>query len=158
MTFANPDTPRLLADVPGVEVVVQNTTNYFRLDVSAIEADSPFTDLRVRQAAHYALDCEAISNIVFGGDALVDYPVPVGLGYEACRDDPFYVMPREERLAKARSRSSDGKLSPWPENLSSPCERIPHLYQRTHLGPAPHHCGYRHRSRHRGRRDGGTGR
>ena len=102
-TFANPDTPQLLADVPGVEVVVQNTTNYFRLDVSAIEADSPFTDLRVRQAAHYALDREAISNIVFGGQALVDYPVPAGLGYEACRDDPFYVMPREERLAKARS-------------------------------------------------------
>ena len=102
-TFANPDTPRLLADVPGVEVVVQNTTNYFRLDISAIEADSPFTDLRVRQAAHYALDREAISNIVFGGDALVDYPVPAGLGYEACRDDPFYVMPREERLAKARA-------------------------------------------------------
>lgn len=102
-TFANPDTPLLLADVPGVEVVVQNTTNYFRLDVSAIEADSPFTDLQVRQAAHYALDREAISNIVFGGDALVDYPVPVGLGYEACRDDPFYVMPRDERLAKARA-------------------------------------------------------
>ena len=102
-TFANPDTPRLLADVPGVEVVVQNTTNYFRLDVSAIEEDSPFTDLRVRQAAHYALDREAISNIVFGGQALVDYPVPAGLGYEACRDDPFYVMPREERLAKARA-------------------------------------------------------
>ena len=102
-TFANPDTPQLLADVPGVEVVVQNTTNYFRLDVSAIEADSPFTDLRVRQAAHYALDREAISNIVFGGQALVDYPVPAGLGYEACRDDPFYVMPREERLAKARA-------------------------------------------------------
>ena len=102
-TFANPDTPRLLAGVPGVDVVVQNTTNYFRLDVSAIETDSPFTDLRVRQAAHYALDREAISNIVFGGEALVDYPVPVGLGYEACRDDPFYVMPREERLAKART-------------------------------------------------------
>ena len=102
-TFANPDTPRLLADVPGVEVVVQNTTNFFRLDVSAIEEDSPFTDPRVRQAAHYALDREAISNIVFGGEAVVDYPVPAGLGYEACRDDPFYVMPREERLAKARA-------------------------------------------------------
>ena len=102
-TFANPDTPLLLAGVPGVEVVVQNTTNFFRLDVSAVEEDSPFADLRVRQAAHYALDREAISRIVFGGEALVDYPVPVGLGYEACRDDPFYVMPREERLAKARA-------------------------------------------------------
>lgn len=102
-TFANPDTPLLLAGVPGVEVVVQNTTNYFRLDVSAVEEGSPFSDLRVRQAAHYALDREAISNIVFGGQAVVDYPVPAGLGYEACRDDPFYVMPREERLEKARA-------------------------------------------------------
>ena len=102
-TFAHPDTPRLLADVPNVEVVVQNTTNYFRLDVSAREEGSPFTDQRLRQAAHYALDREAISRIVFGGDAVVDYPVPAGLGYEACRNDPFYVMPREERLAKARA-------------------------------------------------------
>ena len=110
-TFANPDTPRLLAEVPNVEVVVQNTTNYFRLDVSAIEEGSPFTDPRVRQAAHYALDRDAISNIVFSGEAVVDYPVPAGLGYEACRNDPFYVMPREERLEKARALLEEADAS-----------------------------------------------
>ncbi len=106
-TFANPDTPLLLAGVPNVEVVVQNTTNFFRLDISAIEEASPFSDLRVRQAAHYALDRDAISQIVFGGDAVVDYPVPTGLGYDACRNDPFYVLPREERLARARALLED---------------------------------------------------
>ena len=102
-TFANPDTPKLLGGIPNVDVVVQNTTNFFRLDVSAIQESSPFTDLRVRQAMHYALDREKISEFVFGGNALVDYPVPVGLGLGVCQNDPFYAMPRKERLKKARA-------------------------------------------------------
>ena len=101
--FVNPDTERLLANVPNVKVEVQNTSNYFRLDVSAIMEDSPFTDLRVRQAMHYALDRERIADIVFGGNAKADYPVPGALGLDACRDDPFYTMPREQRLEKARA-------------------------------------------------------
>jgi peptide/nickel transport system substrate-binding protein len=102
-TFDNPDTPRLLSNVPSVTVQVQNTPNYFRLDVSAREADSPFTDPRLRQAMHYALDRERIAEIVFGGQATVEYPVPSGLGLDVCRNSPFYTMPRAERLDRARA-------------------------------------------------------
>lgn len=101
--FTSPDTPLLLENVPNVKVVTQQTPNYFRLDVSAKEEGSPFTDKRVRQAMHYALDRERISEIVFGGDAPVEYPVPGTLGLDVCRDDPFYTTPREERLEKARA-------------------------------------------------------
>jgi peptide/nickel transport system substrate-binding protein len=101
--FTSPDTPRMLADIPNVEIVTQATPNYFRLDVSAKEEDSPFTDERVRQAMHYALDRERIADIVFGGEATVEYPVPSGLGLDVCRDDPFYTTPRPERLEKARA-------------------------------------------------------
>ncbi len=101
--FANPDTPRLLANVPNVKVATQGTTNYFRLDVNAREKSSVFADKRVRQAMHYALDREKIAEIVFGGESTVEYPVPSGLGLDVCRKNPFYTMPRAERLKKARA-------------------------------------------------------
>ena len=46
----NPDTPRLLKGVPNVEVYIQQTPNYFRLDVSALQESSPFKDDRLRKA------------------------------------------------------------------------------------------------------------
>jgi peptide/nickel transport system substrate-binding protein len=101
--FSSPDTPQLLENIPNVKVVTQHTPNYFRLDVSAKEDDSPFADKRVRQAMHYALDRERIAEIVFGGQATVEYPVPSVLGLDVCRDDPFYTTPRPERLDKARA-------------------------------------------------------
>ena len=101
--FTSPDTPEMLAGIPNVKVVTQATPNYFRLDVSSKQKDSPFSDKRVRQAMHYALDRERIAEIVFGGEATVEYPVPSGLGLDVCRDDPFYTTPRAERLEKARA-------------------------------------------------------
>ncbi len=52
-SFENPDTPRLLRGVPNVAVQIQNTPNYFRLDVSAIQQSSPFRDERLRRALAY---------------------------------------------------------------------------------------------------------
>jgi len=101
-TFDNADTPQLLHGVPNVQVIKQNTTSYFRLDANAKGGDSPFNDKRVRQAMNYALDRESIAKIVFGGQAKVEFPIPSGLGVDACRNDPFYALPRSERLAKAR--------------------------------------------------------
>lgn len=106
-TFDNANTPQLLHGVPNVQVIKQNTTSYFRLDVNAKGDDSPFNDKRVRQAMNYALDRESIAKIVFGGEAKVEYPIPSGLGVDACRNDPFYAMPRSERLAKARALLKD---------------------------------------------------
>lgn len=102
-TFDSPDTPQLLASVAGVKLLKQNTTNYFRLDVSAREEDAPFADKRLRQAMHYALDREGIVSIVFGGQSQVEHPIPTALGFDACRKDDFYALPRPDRLAKARA-------------------------------------------------------
>jgi peptide/nickel transport system substrate-binding protein len=106
-TFDNADISRLLRSEPKIKVIKQNTTNFYRLDVSAREEGSPFADKRVRQAMHYALDREAIANIVLGGEAKVEYPIPSGLGLDVCRKDPFYAEPRAERLVKARALLKD---------------------------------------------------
>ena len=102
-TFEIPDAPKLLKGIPNVETVIQQTPNYFRLDVSAIEKDSPFTDIRVRQAMELALDRPRIVDIVFGGQSNVDCPVPEAFGVDACRGLPSYTLPRGERVAKAKA-------------------------------------------------------
>lgn len=102
-TFENPDTPRLLENVQNVDVHVQQTPNYFRLDVSALEEDSPFKDPRVREALSYAIDRDRIVDFVFGGDSNPEYLVPARFDPPAaCREHPSYTMTREERLDRAR--------------------------------------------------------
>jgi peptide/nickel transport system substrate-binding protein len=100
--FENPDAPALLKGIPNVEPIIQKTTNYFRLDVSALQDDSPFKDVRVRRAVALALDRQRIVDAVFGGESAVDYVIPQAFGKPVCRDHPDYVSPREERIAQAR--------------------------------------------------------
>ena len=102
-TFEIPDAPKLLKGIPNVETVIQQTPNYFRLDVSAIEKDSPFKDIRVRQAMQLGLDRSRIVDIVFGGQSIVDCPVPEAFGVDACSGLPSYTLPRQERVAKAKA-------------------------------------------------------
>ena len=112
-TFEIPDAPKLLKGIPNVETFIQQTPNYFRLDVSAIDEKSPFADLRVRQAMALAVDRARIVDIVFGGQSTVDCPVPETFGLQACRDLPTYSPPRKERLAKAKALLKEAKA----ENL-----------------------------------------
>jgi peptide/nickel transport system substrate-binding protein len=100
--FENPDSATLLKGIVNVEPIVQKTTNYFRLDVSALQDNSPFKDIRVRRAMALALDRQRIVNAVFGGESAVDYVVPQAFGKPVCRNHPDYVTPREERIAQAR--------------------------------------------------------
>jgi peptide/nickel transport system substrate-binding protein len=100
--FENPDSATLLKGIVNVEPIVQKTTNYFRLDVSALQDNSPFKDIRVRRAMALALDRQRIVNAVFGGESAVDYVVPQAFGKPVCRDHQDYVTPREERIALAR--------------------------------------------------------
>ena len=102
-TFENPDSPQLLKAVPNVQEVTQKTPNYFRLDVSALQASSPFKDLRVRKAAALALDRQAIVNAVFGGGSAVEYPIPSAFAKQACHELTDYTTPRSERLKKAKA-------------------------------------------------------
>lgn len=102
-TFDNPDIPRMLARDHDIKVVAQQTTNYYRLDVNALRAASPFHDRRVREAMNLALDRDAIAAIVFAGTTHPDYPVPAAFGLSACHDLPTYAWPRAKRLEKARA-------------------------------------------------------
>lgn len=101
--FGNPDVELLLARDQNIKVTPQQTSNYFRVDVNAKNAERPFHDQRVRQAMNLALDREAIRDLVFAGTTEVDYPVPRAFGLEACRSLPTYAMAREERLERARA-------------------------------------------------------
>ena len=120
-TFENPDTTRLLAGVANVETVVQRTPNFFRLDVSGVDERSAFRDLRVRQAMSLALDRERMVEFVFGGDSQPDFPVPAAFDSPACRSLPSYVMPRAERLEKARALLAEaGTPNPEVGLIASP--------------------------------------
>jgi peptide/nickel transport system substrate-binding protein len=102
-TFENPDTPRLLKGVPNVEVYIQQTPNYFRLDVSALQETSPFKDDRLRKAMSYAIDRDRMVQIIFGGDSKPEYLVPAAFNPPAeCREHPSYKLPRAERVKIAR--------------------------------------------------------
>ena len=101
-TFENPDVAQTLAKTPNIAVASQKTTNYFRIDVNALNPKSPFKDKRVRQAMNLALDRDAIDSLVFAGTTEVDYPVPAVFGKSACKDTPTYAWPRDKRLAKAK--------------------------------------------------------
>ena len=75
--FDSPDAPALLAGAANVETVVQQTTDYYRIDVQALpDKGSPFADQRVRQAMVLGLDRQKISELALAGTASVDYPVP----------------------------------------------------------------------------------
>jgi peptide/nickel transport system substrate-binding protein len=102
-TFENPDTALLLKGIPKVAVFTQQTPNYYRLDVSAIQESSIFKDDRVRTALNFAIDREQIVKTVFDGGSKVEYPVPSSFGKSACRDHPSMALPYEERLKRARA-------------------------------------------------------
>ena len=81
-TFENPDIARTLAKTPNIAVAPQKTTNYFRIDVNALNPKSPFHDKRVRQAMNLALDRDAINNLVFAGTTSGRLSGPRGLRQE----------------------------------------------------------------------------
>ena len=102
-TFENPDTPRLLKGVPNVETVIQQTPNYFRLDVSALQESSPFRDDRLRKALAYAIDRERMVQIIFAGESKPEYVIPSAYDPPpACREHPSDRLPRAERLKIAK--------------------------------------------------------
>ncbi len=103
--FDSPDAPALLAGVPNVEAVVQQTTDYYRIDVQALpDTGSPFADARVRQAMVLGLDRQKISDVALAGTATVDYPVAAGFpSSAACHDAPSYQEPRSARVEKAKA-------------------------------------------------------
>ncbi|EAQ43974.1 ABC transport protein, solute binding component [Roseobacter sp. MED193] len=64
---ASPDAGLLLRGVANVEVNVEDVTNYYILGLNAVAEDSPFKDIKLRQAVALTLDRELIANIALGG-------------------------------------------------------------------------------------------
>lgn len=102
-TFSDPEALQMLGRDHRVKVDIQQTTNYYRLDVNALSKASPFHDKRVRQAMNLALDRKLINELVFAGTSKVDYPVPRAFGLQACHNDPAYALPRARRLKMAKA-------------------------------------------------------
>ena len=103
-TFVNPDLAVLLANDDNITVTTQESASYYNLDVNALSEESPFADIRLRQAMNLALDREEISLVALGGMGAVDYPLPRTFpSSEVCADVPSYTGPREARLEKARA-------------------------------------------------------
>jgi peptide/nickel transport system substrate-binding protein len=85
-TFGNPDAIRLLKGQTNVKTVVQQTTDYYRIDVNA--KSSLFTDDRLRQALALSIDRQKISNVALGGVGRPTAAAPVSFS-GAC--DPNQV-------------------------------------------------------------------
>jgi peptide/nickel transport system substrate-binding protein len=64
-TFERPDSLELLKGQAGVSTAVQQTTDYYRLDVNA--KSSVFSDARLRQALALTIDRDRIRDVALGG-------------------------------------------------------------------------------------------
>jgi peptide/nickel transport system substrate-binding protein len=107
--FYRPDAPELLRAVPNVEVVLQQTTNYYRIDFNSIWEGSPFRDGRLRQAVNIAIDRQQIADIALAGASVVDYPVPVAFpSAKGCRDIASYGRDLERARALVKEAGADG--------------------------------------------------
>jgi peptide/nickel transport system substrate-binding protein len=93
--IADPLTVESAQQSEGVEVLEQDTTDYYLLGLNC--AEPPFDDPKVRQALSLAIDRQAIVDAVFFGRGQVSGPVVPTLGEWAqpVEDLPNYAVDRE---------------------------------------------------------------
>ena len=70
---SNPDAPDLIAGEPNISSATMNTTDFNYVGMNAISENSPFKDIRVRQAVALVLDRQKIVDFAFGGRAEITY-------------------------------------------------------------------------------------
>lgn len=66
-TFENPDAAKLLSAIPGTKTVIQPTTDYYRLDLNAVNSKSKVYNKTIRQALNMAIDRTQILKLALGG-------------------------------------------------------------------------------------------
>lgn len=98
--FGSPDAPALLEGVADVEVTVQRSSDMYWLQLNSVNPDSPFTDVRVRQAVAYALDRDAIITNALAGNGEATGVASAGLP-NACAADGLPTYTRDVEQAKA---------------------------------------------------------
>jgi peptide/nickel transport system substrate-binding protein len=98
--FGNPDAPALLKNIANVAVTEQGSSDMYALQLNAVGPDSPFRDVRVRQAVAYALDRDAIITTALAGTGRPTGVASVGLP-NACLADDLPTYTRDVEKAKA---------------------------------------------------------
>ena len=102
--FENVDAPLVLEGVENVETVVQDTTDYWRIDVNEIWDQAKLTNDDVRFAVNMAIDREQIRDVALGGLGTPTAATPPGFA-ESC--DPSAVPSAARDLDQARQILAD---------------------------------------------------
>ena len=97
--FENVDAPLVLEGVENVETVIQDTTDYWRIDVNEIWDQAKLTNDDVRFAVNMAIDREQIRDVALGGLGTPTAATPPGFA-ESC--DPSAVPSAARDLDRAR--------------------------------------------------------
>ena len=97
--FENVDAPLVLEGVDNVETVIQDTTDYWRIDVNEIWDEAKLTNDDVRFAVNMAIDREQIRDVALGGLGTPTAATPPGFA-ESC--DPSAVPSAARDLDRAR--------------------------------------------------------
>lgn len=104
-SFATPDAPVLLGEVPEVDVTVQGSTEMYLLILNGVAPDSPFVDANVRQAVDAALDRDAILGLALAGLGEQTALTPVGLP-DACA--PAFERDIDRAIALLEDAGAEG--------------------------------------------------
>ena len=102
--FENVDAPLVLEGVDNVETVIQESTDYYRIDVNEIWEEAKLTNDDVRFAVNMAIDREQIRDVALGGLGTPTAATPPGFA-ESC--DPSAVPSAARDLDRARQLLAD---------------------------------------------------
>jgi peptide/nickel transport system substrate-binding protein len=108
-TFENVDASKLLASVPNVKSVVQDSTDFNVIHVNALGPTSPFRDARVRQAFSMAIDRTKLRDIALGGIGQVQGVVSPSFKVPGC--SPSALPNFSHDLTKAKQLLADAGKS-----------------------------------------------
>jgi peptide/nickel transport system substrate-binding protein len=120
--FENVDAPLVLEGVDNVETVIQDTTDYWRIDVNEIWDQAKLTNDDVRFAVNMAIDREQIRDVALGGLGTPTAATPPGF-VESC--DPSAVPSAARDLDRARQILAENDA----EDLSFTLIASPYLPQ-----------------------------
>ncbi len=101
---ASPDAPLLLQNIPDVEVIVEDVTNFYFFAMNAVWDKSPFRNEKLRQAVALTIDRDTIRNIALGGAG--EPTAAMAPAFGACDTSKLPYWNRDIEKAKAILKES----------------------------------------------------